>query len=117
MTIQTNFTSEHLVITMVLFDCFANFVRQMILITNLSLFEHRTEVRCKVFACSGFVFIVLFSFCSSVWSYAACPDIDECKLGIAQCHHNATCVNLPGSFNCICNRGFTGDGKVVCNKT
>ena len=112
-----NFTSEHLAKTLLLFNCFENFSRQMILITNVSLFEHCTEVKCKVFAWSGFVSIVLFSFCSTVWSYSACPDIDECKLGIAQCHHNATCVNLPDLFDCNCNRGFTGDGKLACNKT
>ncbi|XP_078380393.1 multiple epidermal growth factor-like domains protein 8 isoform X1 [Oculina patagonica] len=54
---------------------------------------------------------------STVWSYSECPDVDECMLGIAQCHHNASCVNVPDSFNCICNRGFTGDGTVACNKT
>ncbi|XP_022797777.1 multiple epidermal growth factor-like domains protein 8 [Stylophora pistillata] len=54
---------------------------------------------------------------STVWSYSECPDVDECKLGVAQCHPNASCVNLPGSFNCVCNRGFIGDGVTVCNKT
>ncbi|XP_066023971.1 multiple epidermal growth factor-like domains protein 8 [Pocillopora verrucosa] len=54
---------------------------------------------------------------STVWSYSECPDVDECKLGLAQCHPNASCVNQPGSFKCVCNRGFTGDGVKVCNKT
>lgn len=54
---------------------------------------------------------------STVWSYAECPDVDECRLGIAQCHHNATCFNLPDSFSCVCNRGYTGNGSFTCNKT
>ena len=60
---------------------------------------------------------LIWLFCSTVWSYSECPDVDECKLGLAQCHPNASCVNQPGSFKCVCNRGFTGDGVNVCNKT
>ncbi|XP_074634355.1 multiple epidermal growth factor-like domains protein 8 isoform X4 [Acropora palmata] len=54
---------------------------------------------------------------STVWSYSECPDVDECKLGIAECHHNATCINAPESFSCICNRGYSGNGSFACNKT
>ena len=60
---------------------------------------------------------LIWLFCSTVWAYSECPDVDECKLGLAQCHPNASCVNQPGSFKCVCNRGFTGDGVNVCNKT
>ena len=67
--------------------------------------------------CYMYLINVLYYSCSTVWSYLACPDVDECKLGLAKCHPNASCVNLPGSFNCICNRGFTGDGVAACNKT
>ena len=41
-------------------------------------------------------------------------DIDECTTGAAQCHYNASCVNIPGSFSCVCDSGYTGDG-IVCN--
>ena len=34
-------------------------------------------------------------------------DFDECS--IQPCHPNATCVDLHGSYNCICNPGFSGD--------
>ena len=51
------------------------------------------------------------------WEYFTCPDIDECVLGLHECHANATCVNLPGSYHCRCNPGFQGDGLTTCNKT
>ena len=38
-----------------------------------------------------------------------CIDIDECKHDI--CHPNASCQNIPGSYNCKCNAGFSGDGN------
>ncbi|XP_077985026.1 multiple epidermal growth factor-like domains protein 8 [Glandiceps talaboti] len=51
------------------------------------------------------------------WSYDVCPDVAECRLGLDDCHHNATCINTHESFTCECNRGFTGDGKLFCNET
>ena len=38
------------------------------------------------------------------WDYAACPDIDECSLGLHDCHQNATCINKHGSFECQCSK-------------
>jgi hypothetical protein len=35
-------------------------------------------------------------------------DINECAA--SPCHVFATCTNVPGSFQCACNVGFTGDG-------
>ena len=40
-------------------------------------------------------------------------DIDECSSGTYNCDTNATCTNIPGSFTCTCNQGYTGDG-VTC---
>ncbi|XP_065055560.1 fibrillin-2-like isoform X2 [Rhopilema esculentum] len=39
-----------------------------------------------------------------------CMDVDECTLRIHNCSMNATCKNNRGSFSCICNKGYTGDG-------
>ena len=36
-------------------------------------------------------------------------DINECMYK-SVCGRNATCINLSGSYNCICNEGFRGDG-------
>ena len=39
-----------------------------------------------------------------------CADIDECAMSDDLCDMNATCSNVPGSFQCSCNTGFTGSG-------
>ena len=39
-------------------------------------------------------------------------DINECTNGTAGCHANATCKNTLGNYECTCNAGFTGNGKV-----
>ncbi|XP_076311200.1 protein kinase C-binding protein NELL1-like isoform X3 [Tachypleus tridentatus] len=33
-------------------------------------------------------------------------DIDECKLGIHECHPNSECVNMPGWYYCHCRPGY-----------
>ena len=37
-------------------------------------------------------------------------DIPECERGLDDCDQNATCINTIGSYDCLCNTGFTGDG-------
>jgi len=37
-------------------------------------------------------------------------DIPECDRGLDECDMNANCINNFGSYNCMCNTGFTGDG-------
>ena len=38
-------------------------------------------------------------------------DIDECESSaMNDCHDNSTCINNIGSFSCVCNIGFTGNG-------
>ena len=39
-------------------------------------------------------------------------DIDEC-LEQSPCDENAVCTNTPGSFTCVCNNGYQGDG-ITC---
>uniref|UniRef100_A0A1I8I9K2 Protein kinase C-binding protein NELL2 n=1 Tax=Macrostomum lignano TaxID=282301 RepID=A0A1I8I9K2_9PLAT len=38
-------------------------------------------------------------------------DIDECSLGIHRCHANSDCKNLPGTYHCVCKRGFDDSGR------
>ncbi|CAN7993576.1 unnamed protein product, partial [Ixodes hexagonus] len=51
------------------------------------------------------------------WSYAKCPNVNECKLKLAHCHPDARCVDTAESYRCVCNRGFKGDGNTSCVKT
>ena len=50
------------------------------------------------------------------WQYFSCPDIDECSLGLHNCHPQATCSNTARAFHCSCDPGYEGDG-VSCSKT
>ncbi|XP_074654134.1 multiple epidermal growth factor-like domains protein 8 [Tubulanus polymorphus] len=54
---------------------------------------------------------------TAAWSYGVCPDVQECRLNLHDCHPNATCNNTFESFTCTCNQGFTGDGRKSCEKT
>ncbi|XP_047974514.1 putative wall-associated receptor kinase-like 11 [Salvia hispanica] len=41
-----------------------------------------------------------------------CRDIDECADNTTNtCVSNSTCQNGPGTFHCLCPKGYTGDGK------
>eukprot|EP00026_Physarum_polycephalum_P002505 Phypoly_transcript_02512.p1 GENE.Phypoly_transcript_02512~~Phypoly_transcript_02512.p1 ORF type:complete len:910 (+),score=55.06 Phypoly_transcript_02512:331-2730(+) len=42
--------------------------------------------------------------------YTQCQDIDECA-GPNDCSSLATCINIDGSYECLCNSGYTGDGS------
>ena len=41
-------------------------------------------------------------------------DIDECTTN--PCHADGTCTNTPGTFQCACNQGYSGNG-LVCLST
>ena len=38
-------------------------------------------------------------------------DVDECEEGTNNCHSEADCKNLEGSFTCICKNGYQGNGS------
>ncbi|CAM1295013.1 MEGF8 (predicted) [Pycnogonum litorale] len=50
------------------------------------------------------------------WSYSHCPDVNECELGLHNCHPNASCFNTFESYSCICKRGFKGNGIQNCDR-
>ena len=37
-------------------------------------------------------------------------DVNECLLNTHECHMNATCTNLNGTYDCNCTEGFHGSG-------
>ena len=49
-------------------------------------------------------------WCLSTIFLCFVSDIENCEEGLDDCHDNATCINTPGSYYCICDNGFSGDG-------
>ena len=41
-------------------------------------------------------------------------DIDECNLNLSMCQPDSYCNNTIGSYLCICNVGYSGDGFINC---
>ena len=41
-------------------------------------------------------------------------DIDECSLNLSTCQPDSSCSNTVGSYLCICNDGYFGDGFINC---
>jgi len=44
-------------------------------------------------------------------------DVDECAVNNRGCSPSADCINTPGSFDCTCLPGYTGDGVTCTGKT
>jgi EGF domain/MSP1 EGF domain 1 len=40
----------------------------------------------------------------------SCVDVNECNTGHDRCDENALCINEPGSYQCRCKAGYSGDG-------
>ena len=45
-----------------------------------------------------------------VYDSSLCKDMDECSEQTHTCNINAYCMDTDGSFLCLCNDGFTGNG-------
>jgi alpha-tubulin suppressor-like RCC1 family protein len=41
--------------------------------------------------------------------------VDECQTGAAVCDPHADCVDTAGYYRCVCQAGFTGDGKTCAD--
>ena len=44
-------------------------------------------------------------------TFTSYSDVDECNDDNHDCHVNGTCTNTAGSFECVCNDGYFGDGR------
>ena len=55
----------------------------------------------------GIYYSLLFS--SYEWSYAVCPDENEC-ITRHDCDENADCFDTVGSYRCECKQGYQGNG-------
>ncbi|KAL9953462.1 hypothetical protein ACROYT_G040884 [Oculina patagonica] len=49
--------------------------------------------------------------CPAGYKGQNCIDIDECASGTDSCDSNAECINIKGSYNCICKPGYHGNGR------
>ena len=53
--------------------------------------------------------------CHAMYIVTFClTDTDECMDGSHNCVANSTCYNTPGSYICVCDDAFEGDGAVSC---
>ena len=59
------------------------------------------------------LFSYLFYF---IFIYYFLTDIDECTTEAHDCSSNGISTNVDGSFQCVCEPGFTGDGKTCSGK-
>ena len=46
-----------------------------------------------------------------------CVDIDECTVNNGGCSADANCTNIPGSFTCACEEGYTAVGLTCTGKS
>lgn len=40
--------------------------------------------------------------------------VDECAIGEYSCHPKANCVDKYEGYDCVCKKGYWGDGKITC---
>ena len=59
----------------------------------------------------------IYYYATNYCEFLCQQDIDECTTGNDNCHPQARCCNVEGSFVCICNKGFTGDGVECCRRS
>eukprot|EP00961_Rhodomonas_salina_P077953 1046807-Rhodomonas_salina.1 len=47
--------------------------------------------------------------------WSSCNDVDKCGDGAHNCDRHVVCGDLAGSFSCICNTGYSGNGVTCSN--
>ena len=66
--------------------------------------------------CEGTCLYECAALCTII-EFLCLLDIDECNAGNNNCHPQARCCNIEGSFACICNEGYIGDGVKCCRRS
>ena len=56
------------------------------------------------------VMVSNFKAMAAIFVVCYYSDVDECALELDGCNGNATCLNTNGSFECLCDNGYDGDG-------
>ena len=70
------------------------------------------QLWCMNWICSQEYTACNYGFSTTVLTFCAI-DVDECTSRMP-CDVNAMCTNSEGSFSCVCNPGYVGNGK-TCN--
>ena len=53
---------------------------------------------------------------ASIPTCLSLSDSNECTRNNGGCSIDADCINLPGSYKCVCEEGFKGDGYTCGGK-
>ena len=64
--------------------------------------------------CNSMMMIIILIFGNTLGGTFS--DTDECAEGTDSCDSNAVCVDVAGSYYCMCNPGFTGNGTICTGK-
>ena len=54
---------------------------------------------------------LLLSISLLLYQLSPCVDIDECAT-LKPCTKRAQCINYDGSYECVCPKGFFGNGRI-----
>ncbi|XP_065179063.1 uncharacterized protein LOC135809606 [Sycon ciliatum] len=66
------------------------------------------EQGCRIDSFSGATCFCLDGYDSDFFSFGSCSDIDECSASPSPClGGHGTCNNTEGSFNCVCDDGYS----------
>ena len=63
----------------------------------------------KVPACMNQNYLIFVGFTGDLCA----QDIDECEKN-GTCYNGASCINTNGSYQCLCNGGYTGRYLSLC---
>ncbi len=79
--------------------------------------KSRKQTKCIIHYSTQLMSFFLFMYmcggdcgCVGAWGRILLSDIDECTDNGHNCNANAVCNNTLGSFICICNGGYIGNG-------